>query len=480
MACNKELLGHIPTVMPDSFRALSLAELPRALNTMPLDGNDRVAYADLSGARGVPALRNVSLHFQKHAALGTKNIYAILFGHRGSGKTTELNRIAEHLTKGFHPVILTIDKSLERDVDYSHLLLFLVDDLAKWARNAGLPVDQSLYDEVAQWFADRFLTVEEIQRFEAEISAEASAGASVNYFGLKASLIARIKSMITGSTERRVEFKQKLQDYTSDLRDRTNRFLRHIREICKKEGHPSRLLLIQDNLDRLDAESARRLFIDHGDLLRQLDADILWTAPVGVTMAPHRIENVFPDAFRMPIPAVFLQNGEENLVAIAGLLDLVNRRAEIQTVFESEGVARHLVLHCGGSVRDLIRLLSHAWLDAATRDQIVLDMASAKAAVKKLCINFQEALMPGSLYYPLLAEVAETKAEPGGLGDNPSDEQVRSRYQNFREMLSNGAIFQYNGDTIWYDVHPAVRDIPRFKETLEKLRHARDSSTSIL
>ena len=103
-------------------------------------------------------------------------------------------------------------------------------------------------------------------------------------------------------------------------------------------------------------------------------------------------------------------------LCIDGLLDLVGRRLSLDLVFEIEKVARFLVEKSGGYIRDLIRLLDEAQLEAQVDGKERVDLASAKSAVKKLSVNFTRHLLPGSVYYPILAEVHSHQARVQNRG----------------------------------------------------------------
>jgi len=100
---------------------------------------------------------------------------------------------------------------------------------------------------------------------------------------------------------------------------------------------------------------------------------------------------------------------------------------------------------------------------AAQVDQLnVINMDSAKEAVKKLRLDFQGLFMPGDTYYPLLAAVARTKQDAATTA-SASPKQAEDNRAFFAELLVNGSILEYNGDERWFDVHPVVLDIEAFR-----------------
>lgn len=252
-----------------------------------------------------------------------------------------------------------------------------------------------------------------------------------------------------------------------------NDFLDHAREVLRQAGRPDRLLIVQDNLDRLrPREKAQRLFDNGGDMLIDLRTDIIYTAPLVLNLAPLDISRIFPHVFTMPNVKVRLSNGKLNKPGIDGLVELISKRLSLDLVFESAKVPRFLAEKSGGSVRDLIRLLDSAQITAQVDGKGRVDMPSAKAAVKKAALNFTRLLNPGSVYYPILVEIHRTKHEFKIADGEATKERVASAREFFAELIGNGSVLEYNGDDSWYDVHPAILDTQLFQDALSKATQA--------
>ena len=106
-------------------------------------------------------------------------------------------------------------------------------------------------------------------RAEATLEAEAETRGKVGLYVISLKLLARIKSMVQGSVERRQTIRRELQRYSADLLSRVNQLLDGAARVLERNGKSPDLLIVLDNLDRLDAEPAERLFIEKGDLLGQ-------------------------------------------------------------------------------------------------------------------------------------------------------------------------------------------------------------------
>lgn len=447
--------------------AQSLDTSAQQLELVPLAANDP-RYTPLGAARGTKELTALETYLRSSARTASAFAKCAFIGNRGSGKSTYLRYLEHQLEQSgsFTTVHIELDPSLEADCDYSELFLWMVDEIARQFSDRGHPVSDDALNAVADWFAERSKTTTIDVKKEISASAEASASSNTGIPGfLSFKLLARLKSMIVGSQTSRQEIRQQVQNYATELRERMNDFLEEARAALRSKGKPDRLLIVQDNLDRIKSrDAAQRLFDNGGDMLIGIRADVIYTAPLALNMAPFDIGRTFGHVFTMPNVKVKRKDGKVHKPGIEGLTELISKRLSIDLVFENEKVVRHLVEKSGGSVRDLLRLLDSAQLAAQVDGKQRVDMGSAKAAVRKMVVNFTRLLTPSSAYYPILAEVHRTKREYSLPEGEVTRERVNSAREFFAEMIGNGSVLEYNGEDSWYDAHPAVCDTDQFKD----------------
>lgn len=464
-------MSSVPTITTNLGPAMSLNDSASRLQLQPLQPDDQL-YAPLDKARATQELSKLEIFLRNSAK--TPNAFAkcAFVGNRGSGKSTYLFHLEHELeqAKFFTPVHVFLDPSLESDCDYSDLFLLMVNEIADQFQKREHPVDPAELAKVSLWFAEITLDKNSEWKKEIGLTAEAEASSRTGIPGiLSLKILSKLRSMIVGSETSRKQIRQRLQNYASDLRERMNDFLDHARVILKTAGKPDRLLIVQDNLDRLGPrEVAQRLFTTGGDMLIDIRADIIYTAPSALNLAPLDLSRIFPHVFTMPNVKVRLRSGKTHKAGIDGLVALIGRRLSLGLIFESEKVARFLAEKSGGSVRDLIRMLDDAQLQAQVDGKDRVDMASAKAAVRKAATNFTRLLRPGSVYYPILADVHLTKTEFGVPEGEATKKGVADAREFFAELIGNGSVLEYNGDDSWHDVHPAVCEIQQFQDALDK------------
>jgi hypothetical protein len=458
--------------------AQSLVEAAKFLKQEALDYGSPL-YADLRAARATKELTKLEVFLSNAAATPNAFAKAAFIGNRGSGKSTYLLHLEHDLQQKrlFTPLHVYLDASLESDCDYSDLFLWIVDEIARQFKERGHPVKDAELAKVATWFAEKSLVHSTNWRKEIGIETEASAFAKGGLPGiLSFKILARLKSMIVGSETSRKTMRQNVQNYGRDLLDLVNGFLDHSREVLRAARKPERLLIVQDNLDRLRGGAPVRVFDHGGHMLTGIRADIIYTAPLALNLAPFDLRSTFFHTFTMPNAKVRLRNGKPHKPGIDGLIALIGKRLDVKCVFAKESVARFLVEKSGGSVRDLIRLLDDAQLEAQVDGKTRVDHASAKAAVRKLSLNFTRVLLPGVIYYPILAGIHQTKRDlsvPQKAVKSDTAAEARDARQFFAELIGNGTVLEYNGDDSWYDVHPAVCETEQFKDACQPASKAK-------
>jgi len=448
--------------------ARTLEEIAAQVIVEPLKLGDP-RYVDLSSGRSTTDLGMLRIHLQDHDAAQNRFAKVVFTGHRGSGKSTELLRLEHELSQRFTPLHLCVDDTLLRDCDYPDLLLWLVDSLARTFDEGKMPLDERLTNDVAMWFAET--TKVDVKKVQSEVSVEteAEAQARTGLYWLSLKILARLKASIVGSVERRQEVRRSLKNYSDQLIDRVNLLLDNAQRVLESHGKTPDLLIVQDNLDRLPPDAGQSLFIQNGDLLKRLRAHFIFTVPIAMVLAPWNIGSVFEHSFTMPMVKVQERQGQEFKDGIDALVKLLKARVDVKAVFSSPGVARYLARMSGGSARDLIRLLSYAQLTARALGKQCIDQAAAEQATGKMRIDYERLLIPGNIYFPLLAQVHRTKSDWLSDESRKDPETVQAARDFFSQLLVNGSVLEYNGDSSWYDVHPVVQEIQAFKDALAKL-----------
>lgn len=444
--------------------AQNLNEAKSRLSLEPL-ADSATDYVDLSAARGSNCLAKLAARLRESAELSEPRCHLAFVGPRGSGKSTELLRMEKNLEDVFFPIHLFIDPTLEGDADYPDLFLWLVESIAQRLGEAGVPFDDKHTEAVANWFYDVTKFEKSTTTSEIALEAEASASAGGSWFGSGFKLLAKLKSAIKGSKESRDEMRRETKKRADELIQVVNNFLAAATVALKTAGKPARLLIVQDNLDRLRREAALHIFKENGEMIQKINASCVWTPPVATLIAPFNIQGIF-QTFPMPMISVRKKNGDTNADALRDLTLLVTKRMEISLTFENHDLVQDLILVSGGSVRDLLRFIDEARLNAKVENHAVIEAPDFKATVKQFALTLQNALTPGNIYLPILAEISLHKKFEADLDHGYSTEKVNTRREFFHSLIAEGAVLAYNGDENWYDVHPVLHHLGDFQAAL--------------
>lgn len=357
----------------------------------------------------------------------------VLFsGHRGSGKSTELNRLADLLKGRFFIVSFSVLEILNlADITYVDLILAIALRLLQQAtderllkgRKRGL-VGPGLLEELYRW-----LTHEIVEEETVRPAREASAEAALNLLALR--LEGRVKT--ESSTRRMVRERAELRLF--ELVSRTNRLIEEIRANARR-----RVLVIVEDLDKLAFERALGLFLNHAALLTELQAHILFTFPITLRYAREflQIRSHFSERFLVPTVMIHDREGRLRPEGYQFMTAIVERRVEPYLIdVEAVDLA---VRMSGGLPLTLVQLVQSAVLHAMAAGQDRVGLAQMHSAVVQLRNDYRGTLRPED--YGELRNVHRTRTF------------VNS--ERAREFLANLSLLEYNDGEPWCDVHPIL------------------------
>lgn len=447
-------------------KADTLEQALLALSPEPLASDDP-RYVDLEKGRGSKPLDRLRIILQAAARDETQFAKVVFTGHRGCGKTTELLRLEGQLANQFTCVHLFVEQSLLNNYDYTLLFLWLVDELATFfEEQLKRPLSEHAVGEVARWFATVVSQEDRSVLKEIGLETEAAAGVDHNWFGLRVKLMAYLKSMIRGSEESRRTITRTLQKYSSDLLEKVNLLLDDAhRTLAEQSDRPSKLLLVIDNLDRLPRRISEPLFFDNGDMLKALRVHTVYTVPVAIAVAPRNIYTVFPTGYTLPMLKVRTAENQESRRGLDALRAIAFRRLD-EKLFRTSKPVHYLCRKSGGSIRDLMRLLYNAAVSALARGSSQIGMPDAEDAAKQMRVDFERLLLD----YLALARIHVHKTVLPSYRSVDHNEMEPNARDTLRAFLENGAVFEYNGDGLWYDVHPVIQDIEEFTKAVEHVK----------
>ncbi|MGX8699094.1 MAG: hypothetical protein ACSW8F_04090, partial [bacterium] len=214
-----------------------------------------------------------------------RNSLFLLFGHRGCGKSTELNKMSEGLrAEGYR--VRTVNCAADLDllhVVYSDILILMGDELIRLAQEVGCRLDGDTAERFLHFWDEKTEmggTTKDFS-FEEEIGAEVS---TPEIFSKVLSFFARLKSGVKYSQEIRTEYKRKLDKRLGDWTAMLNALADQIAEKCSQH----KPILILEDLDKLPQEELTwDIFLTHATALTGFTFPVIYTFPIALSYDPR-------------------------------------------------------------------------------------------------------------------------------------------------------------------------------------------------
>lgn len=360
-----------------------------------------------------------------------KPVKLLFTGHRGSGKSTELNYLYPALAEKFF--VVKVQMRRETDVHY-------VDVLVKAAMN--LLREGQARDVLAKSFPQKLTEALEQLSLFVERSIFGAVTMS-DQTAVPTEFTAKLKFF-------EAEFESKF-DLNPTLRQQIRRTSeQHINEVVSHinlladaiRRYDKPVLFIFEDTDRLDNKVAHELFFGHGNSLTAFRASAIFVTDISLRYADlfTTLKSHFQDCLTLPSIKLQRRNGEPYETGRNLLRQIVSRR--IQYGLLDYDALESLVKASGGHLRSLTTLTRNAALIAAARQSAKIELADAQRAASRLRGDFIAILE--SKEYPLL----KARAHDKWLN---SDRETET-------LLEKLALLEYANDDRWCDVHPTLRD----------------------
>ena len=362
----------------------------------------------------------------------------LLMGHRGCGKSTELNNLKFRFEAEGLPVVI-IDCNTETNlftVNHFDILYLIFLSLLNIAEKNNISLDLKWVAETLQYFKS---DISEVKIDEKKINDVIDAGTNIPDF-LKKILpfFIGIKTDLQLNTSRSTEIRTKIKLETGTCLNFINELKDKI--FFKLKKNP---IIIFEDLDKVIPES-RALDIFSYYVLGQMQFPIIYSFPISLSYTESfaDLEGIYNF---LPLPMIKVKNKNDNSICTSGIdaiKEIVGKRAEI-SLFE-DAALQELILKTGGLLRDIFSCIVLASECAIHRsvfaDKIVLkDVEIALTDLKSMMTRRLE-----TRNYESLLKIHSSKCE---IDDRPA----------MLKFFQAHLVLEYNGDR-WCDVHPLILD----------------------
>jgi hypothetical protein len=439
-------------------KATTLAEVDNAVRFDVPVTPDHEFYTDFSDVRGDfedrMIYKTLNVHpktfiFNSNANQGNK---ALLFlaGMRGSGKTSELSKIAKklHNPSCFFCVVCNLDEGLDsNDLEYMDILVFQLERVFEEAQKIGLDLDNDIMDSLNSWFGERVKEVNKVIKkeggFEVEIKSE-----SPSFFKFLG-IAAKIKANLAGSKENADKIRTVLKNNFKELSFKFNEFIEHVNVLLRKKNIARELLFIVDGLEKTATIDVRKKVVDEiSDRISNIKVNTIFTLPLELMPQTQKLLK-FSTVVSFPFVKIKEKDGRLVDEAISRFQDFIYRRID-HTLFDSPETVHKAILYGGGSPRELLRVLEYANM-FADEDANKIFLADLEKGVKKLSAQTSQYVSNKDLEKLKILKEANENGRELAFDDE------------WQDLLEKIIVLEYN-DGSYKRVNPVVEASPLYKQ----------------
>lgn len=424
-------------------KAERLEEMISVFNSFPLNKeNFEDFYVDTSSIRSVINARSEIINTLKYGINPYTKI--LLMGHKGSGKSTEMVKISEELKDQYEIINFSIAQEVELiGIQYIDVIFAVMSQIIEYlSTSQAVKVKPEILDKMTQYWKNE-ISIE----FTKNEFAEAEAGGEVGLGFLK-KISVYGKGIFKTGTETKKTIRKSIEPKISYLISLMNETLEDMNDQLK-EKQQKELLIVVEDLDKLDIADARHLFVEHRKTLLALHLKMIFSFPIYMAYTAEfgMINDDFDKDVLYSMIKVNNSDRSENEEGIAVLKEIVYKRMKEKLV--AEDALKYMILKSGGAIRDLFSMLTNcAILELSKTEPQQISMEDATVAAMRLKSTYERFITSPKQFERLIEIYNDPHPE--------NTDEVLS------ELLKTLAVIEYNGER-WCGVHPVLVDFLREK-----------------
>lgn len=405
------------------------------------------------GRGGKPAYSRLKRRLTRNPDGNLKMLFA---GFRGCGKSTELLRLRRTINADMAVLPFSVMRELDLlNLNYLELFIVVMEKLFEFANeNKKIDIAGEFIDNIKNWMSSVEIREISYKHLSADIDADIKAGLQIPFL---ADFFSRFRAAAKSSSSMKETLTKKVEPKLSELISLCNALIAEIRRELPKINKKG-LVIIMEDLDKLDVKKGRDIFFDHSAQLVQLNAHFIYTFPIALlyNIRFRSIKDNYDEAFVLPMIKVFGKTGSPNKDGVEVMRNIVHRRMD-PGLFADPSVLDRMICYSGGCLWDLFRMIKDAADSALDEGKDAIDHDDFKMAYFALKDEYSFTIAENrdrgisvEAYYNTLAECAKDPNKRPPASDIMLD------------LRNNLSVLQYN-DENWGDVHPVVKDILKEK-----------------
>jgi hypothetical protein len=381
----------------------------------------------------------------------------LVYGHRGCGKSTELNKLISELGPEWLPITLVAGDYLPVSGNQAaDVLLAACTRIIEAAKDKYLDLDEAALKPVVAFFNETTETHKESRDATLEVGAGINSSSSLleKLIGLSAKFSSALKfgSRTDTSTVNKVrQRKGELMAAVNALGIATEQAWR-----AKFGDTKAKVLLVIEDLDKLGLADARQIFVNDGRLLGSITLRAIYTVPVFTFHSPEAkaINSYFDQTLGLPMIKTYTRHGKHCEEGRSILREIIRRRVDSHVI--PDDAVELLIERTGGVLRDIFDAIQSCAQFLPVQKSNMMDKGNIKTALDRMVatMGLQIGYPPEDKKAPKplqlrLASIAKAQSEGKEVATEPDPD--------LQYLLMSGALIEYNGDR-WLGVHPLAKD----------------------
>ncbi len=350
-------------------------------------------------------------------------------GHRGCGKSTELNRLEadDEINRKFFVMKYSVKDVCDvNNLDYVDVLFSIGAQLYLQYTDKGNELRPELIEALERWKNDIVEQVrEEISSFETSIEG-----------GLKTFFLSVLAKIRAEDTTRKT-IRRKIEPRLSELIDKINLITADI------EGKERRnVLVLIDDLDKPGLEQAKKIFYDNYTAITQPACAIVYTVPISIFFA-QEFTAIRENRYFLPNIKLHSKKDRDHEDEKGyGLMKSFIFKRMNEDLIETDAL-EHAIKMGAGVFRETARIMQIAADGAIENGRNRIIKEDVEKAEREIRSDFKRILK--SEDYATLKEICKNNEICG--------------IERIGHLLHNLSVLEYTNDETWCDIHPTLEEL---------------------
>ncbi|MCL2387548.1 MAG: hypothetical protein FWC89_08390 [Defluviitaleaceae bacterium] len=376
----------------------------------------------------------------------------LLMGHRGCGKTTELQNLKREFEKVGHRVHM-VDTRMETDntnINHWDILLLATEGLCTIAEDSFADIPTEPFEAIYEILCSDIKVEESSAVLKSYGKRKGFSANTPAILDNVLNLFITLKSDMRYSTETRTNIITAMPKRASAWLANIREISRHLTAHCK-EKQP---IIIFEGLDKIHPPN-KIIDILNYSVFAQMPIPIIYTFPIDQCYSTS-FAAVSATFNRHVLPMIKIRNINKTLNerSFAVIRAIVELRADLK-LFDKDVLDR-LIEKTGGSLRHLFECIVRAARLAAWRDSEKIGHEDANRALAELSKEITKPVVEKN-HFSVLRNIM----------NNPrSDNQIKD-LDSLLGWMNASIVLEYENGERWIDVHPLVADFISTKTTGE-------------